>query len=366
MKKMDEVRKELQDFLEIDSIKKVTIISDNDEDGITSAAQVKRYFEKKKIESKVIFYNHHTRMNENSKKTFFDFNGEKTVFLDLADDFVIEVLEDLGDIGDVIVLDHHSKRTLAENKSLRIIKPNEYSTIEPSQYPASKMAYDLFEGTDWLASIGIIGDSGRVTWDAFIKSSAKNNSLTLEELDKLADIVSCIISQYREKIPPLLDFLVQTNDPKELFKTDFAKLNAEFQKMLDGEINRFGKDSENYPELSLSIFRTNYQFTSKLSNLISQKYPSRTIIIVNHKDEKCNVSLRNHNASVEEIRNKEKLIDCAELAIEATKNIVGGKGGGHIPAAGASFPEESFEEFKNKVIELIKKKKKVNGLPKAK
>ena len=78
-----------------------------------------------------------------------------------------------------------------------ILKPGNFSKIDPSKYPVSKMVFDLFGGIDWIAGIGVIGDFSFEQWDLFIKKSCEN--ISLKELFELAEICSCIVSMHEKK-----------------------------------------------------------------------------------------------------------------------------------------------------------------------
>ena len=52
--------KKIMDFLDLEKGKRIAVISDNDADGITAAAQMKIFLDSKKVESMVFFYDHYS------------------------------------------------------------------------------------------------------------------------------------------------------------------------------------------------------------------------------------------------------------------------------------------------------------------
>jgi single-stranded DNA-specific DHH superfamily exonuclease len=81
MDSIDLVKRKIDTFLEVSPGKKIAIISDNDEDGLTAAVQATLFFEAAGVETEVFFYDHTLR-----QASFFgDFNRntfDATVFLD--------------------------------------------------------------------------------------------------------------------------------------------------------------------------------------------------------------------------------------------------------------------------------------------
>lgn len=333
--------KKIDEFLALDSLKRVAIVSDNDQDGLTAAVQMKLFFDSKKIESKVFFYDHYTKNFSFPKSFFFEFNPEKTIFLDLNEGFVSDILEEIGPkAGPCLIIDHHQS-SLITNAPFRmvIVKPHSFSKVEPSRYPASKMVYDLFRGKDWVASIGVIGDFAHEQWAAFLDSVSKKYSVSRNKLNELDEIVGCITSQYPEKINSLFEFLCRAKHPNELLRSEYVVFKNLFIARLKILKEMFYKEGEYYPDLGLYFFKSDNRFAGKLSNEISKENPTKVVVIYEQPLDKIKCSIRRQDFKV----------NCGELARAGVSGIPDSNGGGHIPAAGAAFPSEHFEKFKNQV-----------------
>jgi single-stranded DNA-specific DHH superfamily exonuclease len=336
---LDSVRRKVFSFLGIGETKRIAIVSDNDQDGITSSVQLKKFFKSKKIEFEVFFYDHYSKKLARSAEHFADFSPEKTVFLDLSDGLVSDVLLQVGKYtGPFLVLDHHQSESIKNTIFMHlVVKPWSFSEVEPSKYPVSRMVFDIFGGIDWVCAIGVIGDFAFEQWRAFLDKVKKKHNLSEKQLFDLDEIVVCVSSQYPEKINSLFGFLCSAKNPHDLLKSEFVAFKKLFDQKLEAMAVEFEKEAERFPE-GVCFFHTEERFSSKLSNVISSKYKDKVIIILEQPGELLKCSIRRQDFKV----------NCGNLAKFCTSSIPNAKGGGHIPAAGATFPPQYEEEFKTK------------------
>lgn len=333
--------RKIDDFLNLKALKRVAIISDNDQDGVTAAVQLKLFFDSRKIDSLVFFYDHYNKAFSLPKDFLFDFNPEKTIFLDLNEGFVSTILGEIGTkAGPCLLIDHHQSSIITDAPfRVVVVKPHSFSKIEPSRYPATKMVYDLFGGKDWVCAIGVIGDFAFEQWDSFLKIVSKKYSLSSKKLNELDDIVCCVTSQYPEKINSLFEFLCKAKKPSDLLKSEYVVFKNLFEARLKILKELFYKEGEYYSDAELYFFKADNRFSGKLSNLISQQLPNQVVVIYEQPGEKIKCSIRRQDFKV----------NCGELANEGVRGLQNSNGGGHIPAAGASFLASDFEQFKKQV-----------------
>ncbi len=342
METIESVRKRLLGFLDLNNLKKVAIISDNDEDGITSAVQTKQFFDKYKITSKIFFYDHAKKQMSFSKKVFMEFDAQKTIFLDLSENFIFDILEIVGDfVKSFVIIDHHQGVEVVNGKyPFLVIKPNQFSNEDMSKYPVSKMVYDLLEGNAILASVGIIGDFSQKVWADFIKKNTKGK-ITFKDIEEIAKIIACISSIHSKKIDSLSAFLLN-HSPEKLLKSDFAKLSKNFYVMLNDEQELFEKKAIKDEKHEFYFFESKKNLQSKLSNLISQRYPNKTIFVYAVEDNFIKGSMRRQDFK----------FDCNKATRFALESVENATGGGHIPATGCRFPKEFFGEFRKRLIKF--------------
>lgn len=332
--------KNIKNFLGPLRGKKIAVIADNDQDGLTAAVEMKFFLDSQKAKSIVCFYDHYSRELSYPKEEFIKFNPEKTIFLDLSDGFVSELVGELGNsLGPFISIDHHQREVIRGNafKSL-VVKPNSFSPIEPSKYPTSKMVFDLFGGVDWICVIGIIGDFAHDTWVDFLARVRKKYKLTQKKLLSMDDVVACVTSQYPEKINSLFELMVKVHSPNDLLSSEFVALKKLFDAKLKTLENLFDENAECFDDMQICFFKSDPRFSSRLSNIISQKHKSSVVIVYEQPFEQIKCS----------IRRQDFLVNCGELAKFAVQGFPDSKGGGHIPAAGAQFPPQYLEKFKER------------------
>ncbi|HNV01208.1 MAG TPA: hypothetical protein PKK60_02155 [archaeon] len=341
MKSISAIKREVFDFLSIEPGMNIAIVSDNDEDGLTAAVQAKLFIDMSGANAKVFFYDH----NMKQARFFDEFNKiqfDRTLFLDLNESFISDVLESVCEnVGKFLIIDHHETLPLNFVKTEYFsIKPWDFSKVTPSHYPASKMVYDIFGGIDWVCAIGVIGDYAFKEWSTFIKQVLKNHSLTEVELHELAGIVGCISAFHSRKITDLFDYLCSAKSPRDLFNSWFSDLKKDFDEALALEKKRFYTEAMFVEDANVYFFETKPNFRSKLSNLISKELPSSTIVIFEDQGVNFGASFRRSDFKV----------DCGKLASFAVKEAKNGRGGGHIPAAAATFPRTYLTRLKEKIL----------------
>lgn len=338
---IEAVRKKIFDFLELKDVKRIAIVADNDQDGLTSAVQMKKFLSSKKVESQVFFYDHYTRNFSFPKEIFIKFNAEKTIFLDLNEGFISDILIQFGKFtGPFLVIDHHQNGVI-RNNSFRcmVIKPKNFSEVEPSKYPVTKMVFDIFGGVDWVCSIGVIGDFAFEHWKDFLITVEKKYSLSFAKLKTLDDIVACVTSQYPEKINSLFNFISNAKSPTDLLSSEYIALKKLFDQKLEHLRQKFYQNADCYEDVQVCFFNSDTKFAGKLSNILSVENKSKLIIVFEQPGSMVKCSIRRQDFAV----------NCAEVAKAGIAGTNQGNGGGHIPAAGASFPPQYLDEFKKRV-----------------
>jgi single-stranded DNA-specific DHH superfamily exonuclease len=346
MKTKKQVFDKICSFLDIKNKQKIAIIADNDEDGITAAVNMTVFLKDKGHKTINIFFDRHLVKEEFAIK-IRDFRPDKTIFLDLGVDFVNAALEDIADFTNPFVsIDHHQDLAGYKNSKFDYLQiyPKDFSKIEPSKYPVSKMIYDLFGGKDWIALIGVIGDSSVSQWDDFLKVLEKKYSLSFEQFNEIMGIIIAIRTQNRGMRDELFNYLLFIDSPKKIFLTEFYKFKLEFDKKIDLIKNDYQKNAERFSELDLIFYFAKENIINPLINPLSKEFPSTTFVVYKKIGGLVNVSLRRGDYK----------INLPELIKYSIKDIPNSNGGGHIPAGGASFPTDYLDLFKEKVISYLK------------
>lgn len=345
IKPVSQVRGEITRFLNLEMPQRVAVIADSDEDGITSAVQMKKFLDSMKHSSEFFFYDHYSDSNGALAETLSAFSPNKTIFLDLADDVVSRILLHAGPFtGKFVSLDHHQRSGIKGSRfGFIFFKPDDFSEVETSKYPTSKMVYDLFGGVDWICATGIVGDYAFAQWKDFLEKVEKKYAVSFEGLSDLAGFVAAVELMHPEKKGDLFLLFCRASSPKEVFDSELFALKAEYNREMKMLTADYRKNAERFVFLDLVFFEARKRLSSKFINTISGADPKTTFVVYERPEEDYKASFRRGDFRV----------NCAELARFSVSGSVGGKGGGHIPAAGATFPPEHLAEFKNRVKQFL-------------
>jgi len=345
LKQVAEIREEIAKFLELKNPQRIAIVADNDPDGMTAALQVKKFLDKNSNDTIIFFYDHYSRTSIRFLDLFVSFNPQKTIFIDLAEELISECLEAIGHYTQkFLVVDHHKPSDIRNAEfEFKIIKPTDFSKIEPSKYPSSKMAFDLFHGEHWLCAVGLIGDSATEHWPSIMRNATRKYNVTLEDLTKIENLIRAVMSQFPEEKQGMLAEFYNAQKPQNILSSPYMKYKTEFDKRFATLEIEYAKTKEEVPELDLVFFKGKFKLSSTLINKISKERPHTTFVFYEQPDHVFSASFRRSDFKVE----------CGEMAKFCVKGVLNANGGGHTPAAGATFPFEHLEEFKKRVKEYL-------------
>jgi len=347
LKQVADVRKEIISFLSLEEPQRVAIIADNDPDGFTAAIQMKKFLDSKGHDSIIFFYDHYARTSLRFLDLFVSFAPQKTIFLDLGDSLVSECLEAVGHYtGPFVSIDHHLAQGIKNAEfPFSVIKPPVFSAVEPSQYPVSKMIFDLFSGVDWLCSVGLLGDSSEKKWPAVLRNAEKNHKVSSEELRSLESLIRVVMTQYPDRKQELFVEFYKAEKPQDLFNSSFFELKKEYDAKLKALEKEYHLKAERVPSIDLVFFEAKHNLSGTLINKISRENPSTTLVFYEKPG----------NFYKSSFRRQDMKVNCREMAELSVKGFKDSGGGGHVVASGATFPADKLQEFKKRIIEYLEK-----------
>ncbi|NOR84945.1 hypothetical protein GQ473_02415 [archaeon] len=282
-------------------------------------------------------------------------NITKVIILDLSVDSNPDTIKNLELFADVLIIDHHITSNDLNTKKTVMIKSQDISDIDPSQYCTSKLIYDLFlqkidiKDLNWISSIGIIGDFGIKTWKTFLEYAANNNPDSLKNLFDAEEFITyAVMCDGTKGLNLSYDTLLSAKDARDVIKS-LEKYNK-VRNEIDSYVTSAEKNAIHKNDLNLVYYEIKpiYNIKSKVSNILSSKtYPKKIIIVVQLDKSRNTISARNQTGSV----------SMNDLMRECTKDLDDANGGGHIPAAGGSIRKQDKDKFKENVIEFLKKEK---------
>jgi single-stranded DNA-specific DHH superfamily exonuclease len=317
-----------------------------DTDGCCSGALVAKLFQK--LGKKIDFYigSIPTLPDRVMRKLTYGMYN-LIIFVDLSVDQQADKIRVLAKNSKVLIMDHH---TISENlNSSQIIHMNPKLDGIDKYYPASKYIYDLFklEEYDWIAAIGVIGDSGVPQWGDFIDNTFRKHSWDRGEnpnaretiLAKADEMVGSARMLYGNVgAEKAFEILATTENLDEFFEKA-GELEI-WYKRVQGEINKklveFEKTAEKMGHVMLFKLESDMNLGSALSTILSNKYPDRTIMIYDSR----NTMIKFH------LRRGDGKLDLSEAVKNSIKGFDHSAGGGHKNAAGGHVVESDWSRFK--------------------
>jgi len=329
----------------------VDIVCHTDSDGLTAAAQLVQWLKKKKVGYNLV-------LGSPERLRYANFwsrlNNDLVFFLDIPADHTSEQLMRLSNRANIVIVDHH--KIMKDMNSQSIIHYHREALGEKKYYPTSKQVYDLFKGSDWMACIGLIGDYGGKPWKEFISKvhksygfpECKDENCFDSPFAKYDQLVNSARMAYGDKGCFKAFNILVDSEGWDDFK-DKASVLEEWGKLVNDYIEHVKSDykhnNEVHKKAELIFYQLNnpkYKIGSVLATIVSTENQHNTIIMLIMRGENVNVNFRRQDGKY----------DMSELAKSCAESV-GGNGGGHKEAAGATIKLEKLDEFKESVIQTL-------------
>lgn len=336
---------EIREHLE--NAKNPIFFFDNDPDGLCSFLLLQRYIGRGKgvvIKSLPDLDETYFRRVEELNSDYIFVLDKPTIsqeFLDLAEKAGIPLVH----------IDHH-------NVSKTPIKYY-YNTyyVDKKYDPVSYLCYAIANKKEdmWLAAIGCITDSFLPDFIPEIekkypglidfKYKTAFDILYKTKLGEICMVISFAIRDKTSNVVSLMKFLRDAKTPYDIleennktrgFLEKFKEINSKYQKLLE-KSEAYAKD-----KIIFFSYGGDLSINQYLANEIAYKHPKKPIVVIYKKGSMANVSLR-----------WEK--DIRTATVNAISTIEGASGGGHEHASGARIPSDKIGDFKEKLLEEIKR-----------
>ncbi len=348
-------------FRSLKKTDKIAVIHHTDCDGVSSGVIVWKIIQKI-IKTPDLRFNQEGKDIELLKSTTETLRKNKitkVICSDLAADQNPEQSREISKFAEICIIDHHKVYNELNEKNIILIKPQLiYENVDGSQYCAAKFCFDIgamltnMEDADWIASIGILGDMNKRSWEPFIKDVFKKYNLKEEQdvfktdLGKLTVLISSAeaVSSLKNTAESF-KIIESAKNINDVLKSDLQRFQKEVQAELDFWLNNADKKSEVHKEQNLIIYEVTPKFnlTGYISTLFSTKHPNTTVLICNLNEDTVKISARRQDQKVAMNTMLETIF----------KELKSGKGGGHIPAAGGAVPKKDYKKFKEMVLKYL-------------
>jgi single-stranded DNA-specific DHH superfamily exonuclease len=275
----------------------------------------------------------------------------KIIFLDLAVDQQQSILKRLGSICDILIIDHHQFIKNMSSRSVvhynpRFTRPKIYQSTSYLVYKICSKVMDISDLL-WIAVVGMIADYNLKDSKDLVEEAEKKYAVKINEslFARMADMISAARATKALTCEEILGIIEKIEDPKNFESVSGSeKLIESYQKM-ENEIIALLSDAEAVSEKIGNLFIYNiksmYNLRSDLSRKLSEKHPNKMIIVYEKSGGKAKISARNQGT-----------IDVAKVLQKAILGMRAAAGG-HENAAGATLEEKDWEEFKQRLLEMV-------------
>lgn len=331
--------------------KSTLVFYHSDADGLSACVIIAKTFEKLGNEAPLCIPTEYFE----TEKMLSNFDKQKpanVIFLDIAIDSKPDIVKKMEKEAKMLVIDHHKIINDISSERTVFIKPQMLSAVEPSNYPASKLCFDLcsaivdLKKEKWIASIGIIGDKSEKQWHSFLNKALWENNVSMEELKGIAELIEAVKVVDPERFSELFEMLYFLS-PKQILKSPLNEMREKLNAALSKYMERFEKEAEHYEDIELYFFVIEPEFPIKsaLIDRLTEKYPNKTIIVVEDiGKEKLRFSARRQDFR----------LAMNDLLEKAVRGIPRGEAGGHVPAAAGSIPAAYLKKFKENLLNILR------------
>src|SRR3989338_8415712 len=264
----------------ISSSDKVAVLHHTDADGVCSGIIATKAIEKlskRKINMRLTQNYGEFAVTQKTAKMLRRAGINKVVTTDLAVDENPKHIREIEEFAELLVLDHHKIYADLNSRKTAFIKAQFISgEIEPGNYPASKLCYDLFSmfvdlsDIDWIAACGILGDYSYKEWKNFVDAANKKYKLRAgknaydSDLGTIGNYINAIESVNVKNLGKVFGILCGAKNPKEVLGNKWMKKQNE---IIEKEVKRWydaaAQKSEVYPKQNLVFYITKPKFNVK-------------------------------------------------------------------------------------------------------
>ncbi len=319
---------------------------DTDADGLASFLLLARWIGR----GKGILARNPRESTENYLKKINELGADAVFVLDtpqITEEFVRSV-ESMN--LPLIIIDHHNVPVIETEFY--------YNTFHTSgeNEPVSYLCYQVTQQKKdlWIAVVGCVSD---YFLPDFLEEFKKNNPDLIDcdyenpfdivyksRLGKLIKIFNYGLKDTTTNVVKMSNFLLKAEFPSQVFEEN-SKTKTFLKKYenVENTINKLVKKAEKEIQGKLLFFTYagEMSLSQHLSNKLIYDHPNLIIVVGFRTGGRIKFSLRG-------------FIDVRSLTLEAFKDIPGATGGGHEHATGAQMSEIYVDDFKAKLLSLLK------------
>jgi single-stranded DNA-specific DHH superfamily exonuclease len=337
-------KKRFLDFVSaLDEKDKIALVSHTDLDGIASA----------KVANKVIGADElrfvgYGELNMDLVEDLRRGGFNKVIFTDL---FIEgrEFIDSLESFSEILILDHHRTKEDVNSEKTVFIKSED-------GYCAAYLCYKLFseiediEKIDWLVACACISDFCNIKNMDWMKEVFSKYGSDFDDFSQIGFRLDNINKTKFHEIQWALTLALVyfDKDYRNVFDGigesfgDIGGLRdhaSEVQDEINRVVEKFENERQEFNGGYFFSFNPKFRIASITSNVLSQKYPEKTLILAREDRDYYNFSARRQDGRADMNVFTRKLVEGLDNA----------NAGGHVPAAGGRFQKKDIEEFKKRL-----------------
>lgn len=330
----------------------VIIIFHNDTDGMSSAAILSK-FVSKRTGKKPLLISQPMPVDANLIDKIKTGIPSKILITDLAIDQQDEMLKKIAGFANVLVVDHHIITKKVSSKRITYYNPR---SADPEIYlSASYICYDLCSSLEdmddafWLACVGAVADYNLDNSRDLVKKAQKKyriKDIKNSNISKIGEIMMAGKAAKAATCEEIACMVSGFNDCDEFMASPQTDAIRRSYEEIEAEIQRVVSEASEKAEGNVLLYEIKPKFNirSPVSTIISERNRRKLVIVYERSGSKIKISSRN----------QDKNLNAGKILEQAAK-AVGGQGGGHEAAAGATIPEKAWKEFVERVVDMANK-----------
>lgn len=335
--------KRFSDFITALNAKdKIALVSHTDLDGVASAKVVNKV-----VEADIIRFVNYEDLNDKLVKELKREKIKQVILCDLniKDKEFVKALEKFAQI---LIIDHHPIKEDYNSEKTVFLNP-----FGEEFYCSTYICYYLFskiqnlEKLDWLVACASISDFAYLDNKEWMKGVYEKygdkfilNNGEISKNGKMWSLqwrLNLALVYYKDNLEKVFDLIGEEFGDIENLDKNISSV----QKDIDSNLNKFESERIEIHDGYFFEINSRLEIKALIANILSAKYPNKTIII--GTEEKRGYFLS--------ARRQDKRKDMGALLERLVNNFENSSSGGHVPAAGARFLLKDKERF----LERIKK-----------
>lgn len=329
----------------------IVIIYNNDGDGISACTIVKKFLERTGRKKPYIIAQP-MPMDKNLVQRVKMTLPHKIIFLDMAADQQLSILKQLSGFCEILIIDHHQVHKNMNSSKIAHYNPrlDDREVYQSTSYCIYKICSKITDMEDalWVAGVGMVSDYALGDSKDLVKQIKEKynvgDKLYDTKLGRIADMISSTSATKALSCDQMVEVLNNAT-LEEFDRTTNAEKMIESYDIIKQEMSHLEEDVEhNSEKIGKVIFyniNSKYKLTSPLSTRASEKHQKSLIVIFEKIGNHIKVSSRNQAKNIN-----------AGKVMQKAAGEVGGSGGGHEAAAGATIPVGEWDRFKELVVKI--------------